>query len=107
MEHSRHGGGAGHAHRLAGQASLAEEVAGAQKGDHCFLALFGDYRELDLAFLDIEEGIGWIALQEDLVILRVVRPASCLCRLWLERLSGSNSLVVFSCFICGELAKSD
>jgi hypothetical protein len=58
--------------RLAGQASLAKEIARAQQGNHRFLALFGDDRELDFSFVDVENGVGWVALEVDLVVLRVV-----------------------------------
>ena len=45
--------------------------------NHRFLALFGDDSQLDLAFVDIEDGLSRVALLEDRVILRVVgqRPA--------------------------------
>jgi len=73
----QHGGGAGHTQSLAGQASLAKEVASPQNGNHGFFALFGDDSELDLAFVDIEDGVRGIPLQEDLVILPVInqRPS--------------------------------
>jgi hypothetical protein len=57
---------------FAGQASLAKEIARAQQRNHRFLALLGDDRELDFAFVDIENGVGRVALQEDLVVLRVI-----------------------------------
>jgi hypothetical protein len=34
--------------------------------------LFGDDSELDLAFVNIEDGVGWVTLQENLVVLRMV-----------------------------------
>ena len=65
-------GGAGHALKLAGQASFAKEVARPQDGNNGFLAVLRDDRELDLAFLDIENSVGRVALQEDLMVLPVV-----------------------------------
>src|SRR5512141_60472 len=47
------------------QASLAEELAGAQNGDDRFLALLGGHRELHLASLDVEDGIRRFSLPED------------------------------------------
>src|ERR1700680_3061275 len=70
-----HGGGAGHALRLPRQASFTKEVADPQNGDHGFFALFRDYRELDLALLNIKDGVGLVALQEDLAVLQVVRQS--------------------------------
>ena len=43
-----------HAQRLPGEASLAEELAGAQYRDDRFFALWGYYRELYLAPPDVE-----------------------------------------------------
>jgi hypothetical protein len=40
---------------VAGQATLPKEVFGTKNGDHRFLALLGDNRELDLAGLNVEE----------------------------------------------------
>jgi hypothetical protein len=39
--------------------------------------LFGYYSKLDLAFVDIEDGVGRVALQKDGVVLRIIgqRPA--------------------------------
>ena len=54
--------------RLAGQASLAEEVAGIQYGDDPLLALLGDDRQLDLALLDVEDAVGGISLPEDALV---------------------------------------
>src|ERR1700688_509358 len=51
--------------RLAGQASLAKKFPAPQHGDHGFLALLGDDRDLHLALLDIENRIGPVSLQED------------------------------------------
>jgi hypothetical protein len=53
----REGGCAGRAHGLTGQAFFAKEVAGAQNGDDRGFALTGDGGELDLAFLDVKDGV--------------------------------------------------
>jgi len=50
---------------LACQATFAKEVTGLQNGDDRFLALFGDNRELELACLNVEDGVGRIALREN------------------------------------------
>jgi hypothetical protein len=72
-----HGRRTGHAHSLIRQASLTKEVAGLQDGHYRLLALFGNNRELDLAFVDIENGVGRVALEKDLVVLRILpqRPS--------------------------------
>ncbi len=62
--------------RLAGQASLAEEVADIQYGDDPLLALLGDDRQLDLALLDIEDAIGGISLPEDALVRLISRRGS-------------------------------
>jgi hypothetical protein len=62
-------GGAGHAHRLAGQTSFAKEVAGAQDRDDRFFALLGNDGKLELACLNVEDGVRKIALREDLLVL--------------------------------------
>ena len=58
-----------------GQAALAEEIAGSQNCDHGFLALLGDDGLLDLAALNVENGIRRIALPEDNLILPIVGNA--------------------------------
>src|SRR5208282_3690281 len=51
--------------RLTGKAALAEKFSGLQHRDHPLLALLGHDRDLNLAVLNIEHGIGSIALEED------------------------------------------
>ena len=51
--------------RLAGQASLAQKFPAPQHGNDAFLAVLGYDRDLHLAFLDVEDRIGRVALQED------------------------------------------
>ena len=58
--------------RLSGQAALAEEIADSQKRDHGFLALLGDDGLLDLAALNVENGIRRIALPEYDLILPII-----------------------------------
>lgn len=57
--------GACHAALLACQASLAKEIAGPQDGNDCFFTLSGNDRELDLAFLDVEDSVRSIVLREN------------------------------------------
>ena len=45
------------AQTMAIQTSFAEKVTRPQNGDYGFLALFGNHRELELAFLDVENGV--------------------------------------------------
>ena len=47
------------------QATLAEEITAPQNGDHCFLATLGLDGQLRIAILNVEDGIGFIALVED------------------------------------------
>ena len=42
--------------------SLTKEAGSPQNGDDRFLAVFRDGRDLDLAFLDLEDGVRRIAL---------------------------------------------
>ena len=51
-----------YAPRLAGQATFAAELVRPQNCDDGFLPLLGNNGDLDLAFLDVEDGIRWIAL---------------------------------------------
>src|SRR6185436_10721889 len=71
------GGRRRHAHRLAGQTSLAEEVAGPEQGDDGLLALSREHRQLDLPVVDEEDRIRAVALREDRLALLVVagRPS--------------------------------
>ena len=59
-----------------GQTALAKEIAGFQKCDHGFLALLGDDGLLDLAALDVENGIRGIALPEHDLILPIIGNGS-------------------------------
>ena len=54
-----------HAQWLAGEASLAKEIADTQSGEDRFLALLGHHPEFDPAFLNVEDGICRIALGKD------------------------------------------
>src|ERR1051326_1481110 len=56
----------------AGNAILADEVAGAEHRDSGFLPLLGDYCHLGLALLNVEDGIRGIALGEDRFTLRTL-----------------------------------
>ena len=60
------------AERLSGQAALAEEIARPQKCDYGFLALLGDDGLLDLATVNVENGIRSIALPVDNLILPII-----------------------------------
>ena len=46
------------ANRLTGQRAFAEKVAGAQHRDDGLFADAGEHRELDGAFLNVEDGVG-------------------------------------------------
>ena len=64
------------------QASFTEEITGAQNRDYSLLAAVGNYRELDLSLLDVEQGVGRVRLQENRLIVRVALddlpgPGSC------------------------------
>ena len=65
----RHRGGGRHAHGLAGQAALAEEVSGPEERGDGLLALRGEDRQLELPPLDEEHGVGGVTLREDRVAL--------------------------------------
>jgi hypothetical protein len=65
----RHGRDRRDALRLPGQTSLAEEFIRSEKRDDRFLALLGNDGDLRLAFLDIEDRVGGIALREDDLVL--------------------------------------
>ena len=63
--------------RLTGQASLAEEFIRSENGDDRFLALLGNDGDLRLAFLDVEDRVGGIALREnDLVLAEPINAAA-------------------------------
>ncbi len=61
--------------RLAGQATFAEEIAGSQNCDHSFLTLLGDDGLLDLAALNVKNGIGRVALSEYNLLLLIIGRA--------------------------------
>jgi len=71
---------------LAGDASLPEEIAGPQYSNNRLFALFGNYRKLDLAFLDVRNGVGRVTLGEDYSILLVSSPLSASARLGQKQL---------------------
>jgi hypothetical protein len=53
------------------QTSLAEEIAFFQDGDDCFLSLIGEDGELDLAFLDVENGVRSVTLDKNTLAFAV------------------------------------
>ena len=59
-----HRGSRCYAQRLAGEASLAEELAGAQNGYDCFLASSGCDQEPRFASSKVEQGIRRVSLPE-------------------------------------------
>ena len=61
--------------RLAGKASLTEELVVAQNGDDRFLALVGGHREFHLALMEIEHGIRRVSLHEDHAVRAVFQNA--------------------------------
>src|SRR5271165_2735843 len=58
---------------MAIQTSFAKKVAGPQNGDDGFLSLLGNHRELELAFLNIENRVRDVALRENNLILLILR----------------------------------
>ena len=62
---------------LAGQAPFAQKVARFQNCNDRFFALIGDYRELQLAGVDVEQAIRGVALREKNLVLAVIchRPS--------------------------------
>jgi hypothetical protein len=44
--------------------------------DDRFLPLLGDNADLDLAFLDVKDGIPWVSLGEDLLVLTLLPPST-------------------------------
>ena len=50
---------------------LAEELSLREKPDHRFLAVLGQDRDLDLASVNEKDGVGDVALAEDLLVLLV------------------------------------
>src|SRR5690242_10971451 len=74
----RHCRRSGHAPRLTGQATLTTEFIRPEDCDDGFLPLLGNNRDLDLALLDVEDGICRIALCEDDPIFAKLALASSL-----------------------------
>jgi hypothetical protein len=50
-------------------AAFTKELAGLQNRDYRFLAVIGYYGELDLAFLNVENRVGDVALRKHVLIL--------------------------------------
>jgi hypothetical protein len=61
--------GCGQAQWLSGQAALAKEVALAMERHDRLLAPRGSDTDLDLAFLDVKDGIRQVPLRENLLII--------------------------------------
>ena len=61
---------------MAGQRPLTEEVAGAQDSHDGFFAGLGQHRQLDAPVLNIENGIGRVALRVDGRALPIVNDLS-------------------------------
>ena len=59
------GRGAAHPDRLAGQTSLAEEVAGAEHGHHRFSTGLRQHRQFDAARLNVQDILAGVPLRED------------------------------------------
>ncbi len=64
-----HGGSGAHAQTLTGERSFSKEVAFAHNSDGRFFARLRYHSELNFSFLQIENGIGRIALREDYLSL--------------------------------------
>jgi hypothetical protein len=64
--------GGGHAEGLARQATLAEETPSLQNADDRLLSSSGDDRELDLATLYVEDGVGRVPLGEDALLVPIL-----------------------------------
>ena len=60
-----HRGGGRQANRLAGKRSFAEKIAWTQYADDRLLASRGHHRQLHAPLLNVEDGIGCVALRED------------------------------------------
>ena len=61
---------------MACQTSLADESARAKQPDDPFLSLFRQHDEFDVALLDIEDGVAFGALPEDVALGFVDRDGS-------------------------------
>ncbi len=83
------------AQRLADQAALAEEIAGAQHADHGLLALLGGDDDLDPALLDVEHRIRWAGLPEDDGIAGTQRLGAAVSRRSRGRPCGSKAAWTF------------
>src|ERR1700722_8254507 len=53
------------AQTMAIETSFAKKLTGSQDGDYGFLPLFENHRELELAFLNVEDGVRRFALREN------------------------------------------
>jgi hypothetical protein len=58
-------------------AAFAKELAGSQDSDHGLLVMPGKDREFDLAFLDVVDGVGDVALLEDIFVFFQSHGFSC------------------------------
>jgi hypothetical protein len=61
---------------MAGQASFADEGAGAEHPDDPFLTLFRDHAEFDVTLLDVEDRVAFGALPEDVALRSIGRDGS-------------------------------
>jgi len=61
---------------IRGDASLAQEIAGAEQRDGRFLALFGDHAEPHLSILNEEDSIGMVSLRKDWLFRAIVTNSS-------------------------------
>jgi hypothetical protein len=64
-----HGGRRLHAYRPSDEAPFSEKLSLAQYAQSCFLASLGYDRELNSAFLNVEDRVSRISLQEDRLFL--------------------------------------
>src|ERR1700722_10063956 len=68
-----HGRSRRDAQAMAIETSFAKKLTRSQNGDYGFLSLFGNHRELELAFLNIENRVREVALRENNLILLILR----------------------------------
>jgi hypothetical protein len=85
-----HDAGRGHAQRLGREAALAEEAPAFEDADDGLLAARGDDRELDLAALDEEDGVGRVSLRED-DLLASIRPGRLPLSIFVRKTDGSTA----------------
>src|ERR1700730_15013091 len=97
-----HGPSGRQAQRLADQAALAEEVARPEDRHHRFLALLGRDHDLDLALLDVEDGVGRTGLQEDDIALAILGDGAAVVHRGEKRLRIEGSPAV-ACLAVGGL----